>query len=267
MFIVEIYLWLDTTKYFVIRNFRGTCSSVGILKGYIVRERLGIPGLAEPIHLGLKWKQQASITFSTILVENKKYLLLVFFVQRVQLKMNTSLVPASEADPRTDFDVTNCLRVTKQRQKQQHMLVGHWHEFADVQLHRSSGAFNHSPLYWRGCSLSIACSRARTLRAAWDLSETGSSVRASCDRPPEKRERHANSLTNTQGSCCNCWCNYQHNQSCKRASFLSPNPAWARNHKPKPGLRRHLFLKPGLGPKAKFTKWVKDMCNCGVSVA
>jgi len=33
------------TKYFVIRNFRGTCSSPGMLNGYIVRERLGTPGL------------------------------------------------------------------------------------------------------------------------------------------------------------------------------------------------------------------------------
>ena len=32
-------------KYFVIRNFRGTCSSVGMLKGYMVRERLGTPVL------------------------------------------------------------------------------------------------------------------------------------------------------------------------------------------------------------------------------
>jgi len=32
-------------KYFVIRNFRGKCSSVGVLKGYMVRERLGTPDL------------------------------------------------------------------------------------------------------------------------------------------------------------------------------------------------------------------------------
>jgi len=32
-------------KYFVIRNFRVTCSSVGMLKGYMVRERLGRPAL------------------------------------------------------------------------------------------------------------------------------------------------------------------------------------------------------------------------------
>jgi len=35
-------------KYFVIRNFRGTCSSVEMLKGYMVTERLGIPDL-DPI--------------------------------------------------------------------------------------------------------------------------------------------------------------------------------------------------------------------------
>jgi len=32
-------------KYFVIRNFRGTCSSVKMLKGYMVRERLGTPAV------------------------------------------------------------------------------------------------------------------------------------------------------------------------------------------------------------------------------
>ena len=31
---------------FVIRNFRGTCSSVEMLKGYMVGERLGIPDLS-----------------------------------------------------------------------------------------------------------------------------------------------------------------------------------------------------------------------------
>jgi len=35
------------TKYFVMRNFRGTCSSVEMLKGYIVRGRLGTPALEE----------------------------------------------------------------------------------------------------------------------------------------------------------------------------------------------------------------------------
>jgi len=32
-------------KYFVIRNLRGTCTSIEILNGYMVRERLGTPGL------------------------------------------------------------------------------------------------------------------------------------------------------------------------------------------------------------------------------
>jgi len=32
-------------KYFVIRNFRGTRSFVEMLKGYMVREILGTPGL------------------------------------------------------------------------------------------------------------------------------------------------------------------------------------------------------------------------------
>jgi len=33
---------------FVIRNFSGTCSSVEMLKGYMVRERLGNPALGGP---------------------------------------------------------------------------------------------------------------------------------------------------------------------------------------------------------------------------
>jgi len=36
---------------FDIRNFRGTRSSVGMLKGYMVKERLGTPGLCH-IKLG-----------------------------------------------------------------------------------------------------------------------------------------------------------------------------------------------------------------------
>jgi len=31
---------------YLLKCFRGTCSSVGMLKGYVVRERLGTPGLA-----------------------------------------------------------------------------------------------------------------------------------------------------------------------------------------------------------------------------
>jgi len=34
-------------KDFVIANFRGTCSYVKLLNGYMVRETLGNPGLAE----------------------------------------------------------------------------------------------------------------------------------------------------------------------------------------------------------------------------
>ena len=37
-------------KYFVIRNFRGTCQSVGMLKGYMVRKRLGTPALEHGFH-------------------------------------------------------------------------------------------------------------------------------------------------------------------------------------------------------------------------
>jgi len=34
-----------TLIYAIARNFGGTCSSVEMLKGYMVRERLGTPGL------------------------------------------------------------------------------------------------------------------------------------------------------------------------------------------------------------------------------
>jgi len=30
---------------YLLESFRGTCSSVGMLKGYVVRERLGTPAL------------------------------------------------------------------------------------------------------------------------------------------------------------------------------------------------------------------------------
>jgi len=35
------------TKQFVMRNFRGTCSCVEMLKGYMFRERLGALGLEQ----------------------------------------------------------------------------------------------------------------------------------------------------------------------------------------------------------------------------
>jgi len=34
-------------KYFVIRNFRGTCSSIKVVKWYMVRERLRTPALGQ----------------------------------------------------------------------------------------------------------------------------------------------------------------------------------------------------------------------------
>jgi len=37
-------------KIFVIRRFRGTCSFVGMLKGYMVSERLGITAIYERLH-------------------------------------------------------------------------------------------------------------------------------------------------------------------------------------------------------------------------
>ena len=42
-------------------------------------------------------------------------------------------------------------------------------------------------------------------------------------------------------------------QSCKRASFWSPNPA----------LARHIFLRPRLGSKTKFAEWVKICATVG----
>jgi len=39
-------------KYFVIINFRGTCSSVEMLKAYMVRDRLGNPALESPERCG-----------------------------------------------------------------------------------------------------------------------------------------------------------------------------------------------------------------------
>ena len=38
-------------KYFLIRNVRGTCSSVEILKGYMFRERLGTPAVTAHDHV------------------------------------------------------------------------------------------------------------------------------------------------------------------------------------------------------------------------
>jgi len=40
-------------KYFVIKDFRGTCSLVEMLKGYIVKERLGTPDIDSGVHLGV----------------------------------------------------------------------------------------------------------------------------------------------------------------------------------------------------------------------
>jgi len=49
-------------------------------------------------------------------------------------------------------------------------------------------------------------------------------------------------------------------QSCKRVSFWSRNPA--RNQKPKPCPSPSL-LKHDLGPKAKLTGWVKKCATVG----
>jgi len=44
MLLVKIFMKV-MIKYFIIRNFRGTYSSVEMLKRYMVRKRLGTPAL------------------------------------------------------------------------------------------------------------------------------------------------------------------------------------------------------------------------------
>jgi len=53
-------------KYFVIRTFRGTCSSVGMLKGYMVRERLETPVIAleERCFVDMTSEHSYSVTMS-----------------------------------------------------------------------------------------------------------------------------------------------------------------------------------------------------------
>ena len=41
------WIFVILLSLFVTRNFKGTCSSFEILKGYMVRERLGTPALAQ----------------------------------------------------------------------------------------------------------------------------------------------------------------------------------------------------------------------------
>jgi len=41
------WVFVSLLSLFVIRNFRGTCSSVKMLKGYMVRERFGTAALEE----------------------------------------------------------------------------------------------------------------------------------------------------------------------------------------------------------------------------
>ena len=45
MLICNKYLFVIFLNLFVIRNFRGTCSSIEMLKGYMARESLGTPVL------------------------------------------------------------------------------------------------------------------------------------------------------------------------------------------------------------------------------
>jgi len=52
-------------KYFVIRNIRGKCSSVGVLKGYMVRDRLETPDLGLTIwdNIDLSLHDSSPLTF------------------------------------------------------------------------------------------------------------------------------------------------------------------------------------------------------------
>jgi len=43
--LVGKYIFVIFLNLFVIRNFRGTCSSIEMLKGYMARESLGTPAL------------------------------------------------------------------------------------------------------------------------------------------------------------------------------------------------------------------------------
>ena len=80
---IYLYLWFVTKKYFVVRNFRGTCSSAGMLKGCLIREKLGTPALNNEwnnrrrtlkcfIHVNAraKFKQKIPCTVWTITAEN-----------------------------------------------------------------------------------------------------------------------------------------------------------------------------------------------------
>jgi len=42
---IRKHIFVICLSLFVIRNFRGTCSSIEMLKGYVARESLGTPGL------------------------------------------------------------------------------------------------------------------------------------------------------------------------------------------------------------------------------
>jgi len=48
------WIFVILLSFFVIRYFRGACSSVEMLKGYMVRERLGIPVLKAPFRLNYR---------------------------------------------------------------------------------------------------------------------------------------------------------------------------------------------------------------------
>jgi len=52
------YVFVIFLSLFVMRNFRGTCSSVEMLKGYIARESLGIPALDSGISCIVETQQE-----------------------------------------------------------------------------------------------------------------------------------------------------------------------------------------------------------------
>ena len=54
-------------------------------------------------------------------------------------------------------------------------------------------------------------------------------------------------------------------QSCKRASFWSPNPARDLNHKPEPGPRPIFIFESRFRPESQIYRVSQDMRNSGVS--
>ena len=59
------------------------------------------------------------------------------------------------------------------------------------------------------------------------------------------------------------YCRATTTQSCKWASFWSPNPARARNNKPESGRSLTFIFEAQFIPKGKFAEWVKICATAG----